>query len=126
MSWFSSQYAIWFPVPPVFLEVGFILLGIVLLWYARILGKLLDMVHRPPLHTWLRIAGWVLIVTFVFPHYFVSAVIYPHFRNLEAAVGQPGILPWLWTCRTLSFFGMFVSAILALVPGFLYYRWTSE
>jgi hypothetical protein len=126
MSWFSGQYAVWFPVPPVFLEVGFILLGVVLFWYAGILEKLLEMVDRPPLHTWVRLAGWILILTFVIPHYYVSAVVYPHYGKGPAAIGQPGILPQLWTCRTISFFGVWVAAILAFVPGFLYYRWTSE
>lgn len=126
MDWFNGQFAVWLPFPALFLEVGFVLLGIVLFWYARILGNLLEMLQRPPLDTWVRIAGWVLILTFSIPHYYVSAVIYPHFRNPAAAVGQASILPQLWACRTISFFGMWVAAILAFLPGFIYYRWTSE
>jgi len=126
LSWFDAQYAIWTPVPALFLEVGFILLAVVLFWYARILGNLLEMLGRPPLDTWVRVGGWILILTFSLPHYWVSALVYPHFRTFEAAVGQPGILPQLWACRTISFFGMWVAAILAFIPGFLYYRWTSE
>jgi hypothetical protein len=125
MPWFNAQYASWFPIPPLFLEVGFILLGVVLFWYARILGGLLEMLGRPPLDTWVRIGGWILILTFALPHYYVSAVVYPHFRTLGAA-GAPDILRQLWFCRTLSFFGMWVAAILAFIPGFMYYRWTSE
>jgi len=124
--WFQAQYAVWFPRPAVFLDVGFVLLAVVLFWYAGVLGKLLEMIQRPPLDTWVRIAGWILILTFTLPHYYVSAVIYPHFRNPAAAIGNPDILPQLWLFRTISFFGMTVAAILALVPGFLYYRWTSE
>lgn len=125
-SWFQGNYAAWIPFPPLFLEVGFVLLGVVLFWYARILGNLLEMLKRPPLDTWVRIAGWILIITFSLPHYYVSALVYPHFRNAQAAIGQPGILPQLWICRSISFFGMWVAAILAFVPGFIYYRWTSE
>ncbi|MBN1485507.1 MAG: hypothetical protein JXA37_12385 [Chloroflexia bacterium] len=126
MDWFNSELANWFPFPALFLEVGFVLLGIVLFWYARILGNLLEMLQRPPLDTWARLAGWILILTFSIPHYYVSAVVYPHFRNPAAALGQAGILPQLWTCRTISFFGMGVAAVLAFIPGFIYYRWTSE
>ncbi len=126
MSWFQSQYAIWFPIPPILLEVGVILLGVVLFWYARILGNLLEMLNRPPLDTWVRLGGWILILTFSPFHYYVSAVVYPHFLAGAAAIGQPGILPQLWICRTISFFGMWVAGILAFIPGFLYYRWTSE
>lgn len=126
MTWFSTDAAIWFPIPPLFLEVGFTLLGVVLFWYARILGNLLEMLRRPPLDAWVRVAGWILILTFVLPHYYVSAVVYPHFLEGTVAVGQPDILPQLWACRTISFFGMLIAGILAFVPGFLYYRWTSE
>jgi|YelNatPaOPRAMG01_1025707.scaffolds.fasta_scaffold82889_2 ABC-type phosphate/phosphonate transport system permease subunit len=126
MSWFHPQFAVWLPMPALLLDVGFLLLAVVLFWYARILGRLLAMVQRPPLDAWVRIAGWILILTFSLPHYYVSAVIYPHFLNEAAALGHPDILPQLWVCRTISFFGMMVAAILAFVPGFLYYRWTSE
>jgi ABC-type phosphate/phosphonate transport system permease subunit len=126
MTWFNVSYAQWAPIPALFLEIGFVLLGVVLFWYARILGKLLEMLQRPPLDTWVYIAGWILILTFVLPHYYVSAVVYPHYLNPAAAVGNPDILPQLWVCRTISFFGMWVAAILAFVPGFMYYRWTSE
>ncbi len=128
MDWFTPHLAIWVPFPPLFLEIGFVLLGLVLFWYARILGYLLEMLGRPPLDTWVRVAGWILILTFSLPHYYVSAVLYPHFRNLGqlGALASPAILSQLWFCRTLSFFGMCVAAILAFVPGFMYYRWTSE
>ena len=126
MSWFSFDYVQWAPLPALFLEVGFTLLAVVLFWYARILGKLLEMLQRPPLDTWVRIAGCILIITFTLPHYYVSAVIYPHFTNIKAALGYPDILPQLWLFRTISFFGMWVAAVLAFVPGFMYYRWTSE
>ncbi len=129
MSWFNAQNAVWFPywpVPALALEIGFVLLAVVLFWYARILGNLLRMLGRPPLDTWLRVAGVILILTFSIPHYYVSAVVYPHFRNMEVALGQPGILPQLWLCRTISFFAMWVAGILAFIPGFMYYRWTSQ
>ena len=125
MSWFNSSLAIWLPVPALLVEVGFVLLAVVLFWFARILGKLLQMLQRPPLDTWVRVAGWLLILTFAIPHYYVSAVLYPHMRGL-GPLGQPEIFAQLWLCRTISFFGMFVAGVLALVPGFMYYRWTSE
>ncbi len=123
-SWFNPAYTIWVPFPPLFLEVGFVLLAVVLFWYARILGNLLVMIERPPLDTWVRVAGWILILTFSLPHYYVSAVVYPHFRSPLAAA--PDVVGHLWACRTISFFGMWIAAILAFLPGFLYYRWTSE
>lgn len=125
-SWVNLQYANFFPVPAIFLDVGFILLAIVLFWYAGILGNLLQMVQRPPLDTWVRIAGWILIATFSLPHYYVSAMVYPHYNNIAAALSRPDILPHLWVCRTISFFAMWVAAVLSFVPGFMYYRWTSE
>jgi hypothetical protein len=128
MDWFKFDVFLKnaFPLPGIFLEVGFVLLGVVLFWYSRILGNLLQMLRRPPLDTWVRVAGWVLILTFSIPHYYVSALVYPHYRNASIAIGQPGILPQLWTCRTISFFGMWVASVLAFIPGFMYYRWTSE
>jgi hypothetical protein len=128
MSWFNVDIFVknLVPFPAVLLELGFVLLAIVLFWYARILGKLLQMLQRPPLDTWVRLAGWILILTFAIPHYYVSAVIYPHYNSAAAALGHADILPQLWLFRTISFFGMWAAAILAFVPGFMYYRWTSE
>jgi hypothetical protein len=101
------------------LELGVLLLALILFRFSRVLGGLLDMIQKPPLDGWLKIAGWLLILTFVIPHYIAVAVLYPY-----RGVPEPGY--YLLLFRTISFVGLFLAAILALVPCLLYYRWTNE
>lgn len=103
-----------------FLELGFLLLAIALFWFSRILGELLEIIQKPPVEGLVRIAGWLLIFTFVIPHYITNSVIYP---NLTAT--QDNWL-WLWSFRTFSFVGVFAAAILAFIPAVSYWRWTRE
>ncbi len=106
--------------PGLFLDIGFVLLGIALFWFARILGELLEIIQKPPLENMVRAAGWLLIFTFAIPHYIARAFFYP---NLTA---DQGMWVWLYLFRTISGVGATVAAILALVPVLLYWRWTSK
>ncbi len=111
----------WIPAPsgaPLLLELGFVLLAVALLWYARVLGDLLEILRKPPVEVLIVIAAWVIILAFVIPHYIVSAVFYP---NLGA---DPRMFQYLWIFRTISFFGLLISALLVLGPSVAYYRWT--
>lgn len=101
------------------LEVGVLLLALVLYRFSNLLGGLLAMIHRPPIAGWLKIAAVVLIVTFVIPHYIVVAVLYPSRTTPEVGL-------WLLIFRAVSFFGLLVASVLALIPCMLYYRWTNE
>lgn len=101
------------------LETGIVLLALVLFRFARILGGLLDLVHRPPVEVWLTLAGWVMILGFAVPHYIAVAVFYPN-------AADPVMRQWLWIARTISFSGLAIAAVLAFAPSYLYYRWTSE
>lgn len=103
-----------------FLDIGVILLAFILFRFARLLGGLLEMVHKPPVEGWLKIASWLLILTFALPHYIAVAVLYPN------RLSNPEVGFWLLIFRAVSFFGLFAAVILALVPCILYYRWTSE
>ncbi len=102
------------------LDLGFLLLSLILFWYARVLGRLLALLQKPPLEVFVRAAGWILIVTFVLPHYLAVSVFYPNLQR------DPAWFPRLWWARTFSFYGMLVAAILVLVPSFLYWYWTRE
>lgn len=106
--------------PALFLDIGFILLAIALFWFARILGELLEIIQKPPLENMVRIAGWLLILTFALPHYLARAVIYP---NLTA---NQDLWTLLFIFRTFSSVGALLAAILALIPVVLYWRWTSK
>ncbi|HET7080659.1 MAG TPA: hypothetical protein VFM49_24760 [Chloroflexia bacterium] len=106
------------PWPAPLLEIGFILLAVALLWYARVLGDLLEIIRKPPLEVLVVIAAWVIILAFVIPHYIVSAFFYP---NLEA---DPRMFQYLWVFRSISFFGLGISALLVLFPSVAYYLWT--
>jgi hypothetical protein len=106
--------------PALFLDIGFVLLAIALFWFAHILKDLLEIIQKPPLENMVRMSGWLLIITFAIPHYIVRAVFYP---NLNA---DQGMYTWLYAFRTISSIGLLVAAILALVPVFLYWRWTSK
>ena len=108
----------WLPMPPLLLELGFIGLAVALIWYSRILGELLTIIRKPPLEVLIVIAAWVIILAFVLPHYIVSAVFYP---NLEA---NQQMFQYLWIFRSISFFGLLVSALLVLFPSLAYYVWT--
>ncbi len=101
------------------LEVGIILLALVLFRFARILGGLLDMVGRPPIEVWLQLAGWVMILGFAMPHYIAVAIFYPNAADPSMRLG-------LWIARTISFSGLLIASVLAFVPSFLYYKWTSQ
>jgi hypothetical protein len=101
------------------LEIGVLLLALILFRFSRVLGGLLDMIQKPPLDGWLKIAGWLLILTFVIPHYIAVGVLYPSRTEPEPAY-------YLLLFRTLSFVGLFLAGILALIPCLLYYRWTNE
>ncbi len=106
--------------PALFLDFGFLFLAIALFWFARILGELLEIIQKPPLENMVRVSGWLLILTFSVPHYLARAVIYP---NLTA---DQGLWTWLFIFRTFSSVGALVAAILALVPVYMYWRWTSK
>ena len=106
--------------PALFLDIGFVFLAIALFWFARILGELLEIIQKPPLENMVRVAGWLLIVTFAIPHYLARAVLYP---NLNA---DQNIYTWLYAFRTVSGVGLLIAAILALIPVYLYWRWTSK
>jgi hypothetical protein len=111
----------WIPSPngaPLLLEVGFLLLAIALIWYSRILGELLEIIQKPPLEVLILIAAYVIIIAFVIPHYIVSAVFYP---NLSA---DQHMFQYLWIFRSISFFGLLISALLVLFPSLAYYLWT--
>jgi hypothetical protein len=109
------------------LEIGVVVLALVLFRFSRVLGALLDLIHRPPLEVWLRLSGWVMIIGFAVPHYFAVAVFYPNVPpNVSAAVANPLMLQLLWTARSISFFSLLIAALLALVPSLLYYRWTNQ
>ncbi|WP_029215322.1 hypothetical protein [Kallotenue papyrolyticum] len=101
------------------LDIGFALLALVLFRFARVLGGLLDLIHRPPLEVWLRLAGWILILGFSIPHYIAVAVFYPN-------IGDPRMMQMLWLFRAFSGFSLVIAAVLAFVPSYLYYRWTSQ
>ena len=101
------------------LEIGIVLLAMVLFRFSRVLGGLLDLIHRPPMEIWLRLSGWIMILGFALPHYIAVAVLYPNVAN-------PQMLQWLWITRSFSFFSLLVAAILAFVPSLLYYRWTNQ
>lgn len=106
--------------PGLFLDIGFVLLAIALFWFAHILKDLLEIIQKPPLENMVRIAGWLLILTFAIPHYIARAVIYP---NLTA---DQGMWVWLYVFRTVSSIGALAAAILALIPVYAYWRWTSK
>lgn len=108
----------WLPMPPLLLELGFILFAVALLWYSRILGELLEIIRKPPLEALVVIAAWVIILAFVIPHYIVSAFFYP---NLEA---NQAMFQYLWIFRSISFFGLLTAALLVLYPSVAYYLWT--
>lgn len=101
------------------LEIGVVVLAMVLFRFARVLGGLLDLIHRPPLEVWLKLSGWTMIIGFAVLHYIAVAVFYPN-------AADPRMLQMLWICRTISFFSLFVAAVLAFVPSLLYYRWTNQ
>ena len=101
------------------LEIGIIVLALVLFRFSRVLGGLLDLIHRPPLEVWLKLSGWVMILGFALPHYIAVALFYPN-------VADPQMLQLLWITRSFSFFALFVAAVLAFVPSLLYYRWTNQ
>lgn len=101
------------------LEIGVIILAWVLFRFSRVLGGLLDLIHRPPLEVWLRLSGWIMILGFAVPHYITVALFYPNRAD-------PAMLQLLWMARTFSFFALFIAAALAFVPSFLYYRWTNQ
>lgn len=109
------------------LEIGVIILAMVLFRFSRVLGGLLDLIHRPPLEVWLRISGWLMIFGFALPHYIAVAVFYPNVPpNVPAAVANPMMLQLLWTTRTFSFVSLLAAAVLAFVPSLMYYRWTNQ
>lgn len=109
-----------FPMPALLLDIGFVLLAIALFWFARILGELLEIIQKPPLEGLVRLAGWILILTFSIPHYIANAVFY---SNLSAS--RTWYL-WLWSARTFSVIGVLVAAALAIIPAIQYWRWTSK
>ncbi len=106
--------------PALFLDIGFVFLAIALFWFARILGELLEIIQKPPLENMVRVSGWLLIFTFAIPHYIARAVLYP---NLNA---DQGMWTLLYAFRTISSVGLMVAAVLALIPVYLYWRWTSK
>lgn len=110
----------WFTMPALILELGFLLLAITLFRFARVLGELLEIIQKPPLEVLVSVAGVVLILTFVIPHYIASAVFYP---NLT---GNDQMFVYLNIFRTISFIGMLVAAVLVAVPSMLYLWWTSR
>jgi len=116
--WGADVRIDWLPMPPLLLELGFILLAVALLWYSRVLGDLLTILRKPPIEVLIVIAAWVIILAFVIPHYITSAVFYP---NLEA---DPRMGLYLLTFRSISFFGLLTSAVLVLFPSLAYYVWT--
>lgn len=101
------------------LEIGIVILAMVLFRFSRVLGGLLDLIHRPPLEVWLKLSGWIMILGFALPHYIAVGVLYPNASN-------PSMLQLLWMARTFSFFSLLIAAVLAFVPSFLYYRWTNQ
>lgn len=120
MNFFDGLVINFFPIPPLILEIGFIILAFALFRFARVLGDLLRIIQRPPLEAMVVVAGVVLILTFVIPHYIVSAVFYPNLATDSSMFG------WLGLFRTISFIGMLIAAVLVTVPSALYLWWTSR
>ncbi len=110
----------WFTMPALILEIGVLLLAFDLFRFARVLGELLEIIQKPPLEVLVMVAGVVLILTFVIPHYIASAVFYP---NLTA---NAQMKVYLDIFRTISFVGMLVASALVAIPSLLYLLWTSR
>ena len=110
----------WFPLPPLLLEIGFVLLAVTLWRYGRVLGELLQIIDKPPIEVLITVAAWLIVLTFAIPHYIVSAVFYP---NLDAS---QSMYQYLAIFRTLSFWGLLVAGILVLIPSVAYFLWTRE
>ena len=108
------------PLPPLLLELGFVVLAIALWRYARVLGDLLVIIKKPPLEVLITLAAWLIVLTFAIPHYIVSAVFYP---NLDADVAM---WQWLAIFRTFSFVGLFLAGLLVVIPSLLYFLWTTR
>ena len=110
----------WLPMPPLLLEIGFVLLAVALWRYARVLGELLDIIGKPPIEVLINVAAIVIVLTFAIPHYIVSAVYY---TNLQA---DQRMFQYLAIFRTFSFDGLVVAAILVLIPSIAYFVWTTR
>jgi hypothetical protein len=110
----------WLPMPPLLLELGFVLLAVALWRYGRVLGELLQIIDKPPIEVLITVAAWLIVLTFAIPHYIVSAVFYP---NLYA---NQSMYQFLAIFRTLSFWGLLVAGILVLIPSIAYFLWTRE
>jgi hypothetical protein len=110
----------WLPMPPLLLEIGFILLAVALWRYGRVLGELLQIIDKPPIEVLISVAAWVIVLTFSIPHYIVSAVFYP---NLLAS---QSMFQYLAVFRTFSFVGLLIAAILVLIPSIAYFWWTTR
>lgn len=120
MSFWNDIRIDWLPMPPLLLDLGFLLLAAALFWYSRVLGELLERLGRPPLEVLVVIAAWVIILAFVVPHYILSAVFDP---NLGADT-RMGL--YLLTFRSISYFGLLISALLVLFPSLAYYVWSGN
>ena len=110
----------WLPLPPLLLEIGVILLAVAIWRYGRVLGELLQIIDKPPLDVLISIAAVLMVLTFSIPHYIVSAVFYP---NLLA---DQRMYQYLNIFRTFSFVGLFLAALLVLIPSILYFFWTTR
>jgi hypothetical protein len=106
--------------PALLLDFGFVFLAIALFWFARVLGELLEIIQKPPLENMVRAAGWLLIITFSIPHYLARAVLYPNLTS------DQNVWTALFIFRSVSSVGLLLAAILAFIPVFMYWRWTSQ
>jgi len=120
MEWLQDIKVDWLPMPPLLLEIGFILLAVAVWRYGRVLGELLQIIDKPPLEVLVTVAAWVIVLTFSLPHYIVSAVFYP---NLFA---DQTMYQYLAVFRTLSFVGLAIAGILVLAPSLAYFWWTTR
>ena len=105
------------PLQAIINDVGWLLLAGAMLWYGLLLRRLLGILRKPPIWTWLAVGAFALVV-FVLGHLVAYSQFVPNLPAVDAYHG-------LWLCRFIAFAAAFAGGLALAVVNWLYYRWTA-
>lgn len=106
-------------------EIGFLLLALSMIWYSRVLKKMVDIIHERPI--WLLpLFGAVFILISIAMHSCAYLVFLPQMDTLDTVAEINRMSAFMMQWRTGSLAGILLGGLCSLLGGGLYYRWTTR
>jgi hypothetical protein len=121
LTWLQQHY----PVDALPYEIGFLLLAVSMIWYSRVLKKMVAILHERPIWI-LPLLGAVCILVSVGMHVMAYLVFLPKMDALTTVAEINRASAFMMQWRTGSLASIMLGGLCSLLGGGIYYRWTTR